>query len=63
MVMVPSVSSGGYLNSGEVGFCGPWVSAVSALFSSNIHLLYISTICYFFYTKNGVIYPNKIFAL
>ena len=31
MVMVPPVSSGGYLNSGEVGFGGPWVSAVLAL--------------------------------
>ena len=31
MVMAPTVSWGGYLNSGEVGFGGPWVSAVSAL--------------------------------
>ena len=31
MVMGPPVSWGVYLNSGEVGFGGPWVSAVSAL--------------------------------
>ena len=27
----PLFLGGGYFNSGEVGFCGPWVSAVSAL--------------------------------
>ena len=31
MVMGPPVSWGGYLNSGELVFVGPWVSAVSAL--------------------------------
>ena len=31
MIMAPPVSSGGRFNSGEVGFGGPWVSAVLAL--------------------------------
>ena len=32
MVMVPFVSFGEYINFGEVGFGGPWVSTVLALF-------------------------------
>ena len=47
--MAPPVSWGGYLNSGEVGFGGQWVSAVLALV-----FLPLSTLSYslFFQEKN-----------